>query len=268
MNSIDRRGFLAALGFATTVAGLVPFQSAWAFDRRRPARARKLQRIVIDAGHGGIDPGCIGCIGTYEKNIVLSTALDVARRLEASGRYKVFMSRSNDTFVTLENRVAHARAHDADLFLSIHADALPEPDLRGASVYTLSEKASDKQAAAVAAQENGADVVDGINFGSKDPEVDEILFDLTRRETNNMSIRLARGVVGQLGHDVKLLPKPHRSANFVVLRAPDIPSALVEIGCLSNRREERDLRQAYYRSAVAGALVRSVDGYFDTAARV
>ncbi len=242
-------------------------QAAWALDAQRTARLVKRHTIVVDAGHGGVDPGCIGCAGTFEKDIVLSTALDLARQLEASKRYKVHLSRSNDTFVTLEDRVARARAHDADLFLSVHADALPEPTIRGASVFTLSEKASDKEAAAVAERENKADIVAGINFGSKDPEVNEILFDLTRRQTNNLSIRLAQRVVTELGRRVKLLNHTHRSAAFVVLKAPDIPSALIEIGCLSNRLEERALRQKSYQRAVATALLHSVNDYFDFVAK-
>jgi N-acetylmuramoyl-L-alanine amidase len=263
---MDRRSFLKTITGVAAGAGLAPFQSAWAAGSRGSAAAKR-PIVWVDAGHGGVDPGCIGYTGAYEKDIVLATALDVARHLEASRRYKVQMSRSDDTFVTLEDRVARARAHNADLFLSIHADALPEPSIRGASVFTLSEKASDKEAAAVAERENESDLVAGINFGSKDPEVNEILFDLTRRQTNNLSIRLAQRVVNELGRHVRLLNHTHRSADFVVLKAPDIPSALVEIGCLSNRIEERDLRERSYQRAVASALYRSVNDYFDFVAK-
>ncbi len=263
MNRINRRGLLKTLGVAAAEAGLAPFHSAWAVERRIGAPASKLHGIVIDAGHGGIDPGCIGRSGTYEKDIVLSTSLDLARRLEASRRFKVYMSRTDDTFVPLEVRVAHARAHGADLFLSIHADALPEAGARGASVFTLSDRASDAEAAAVAERENKSDLVAGINFGAADPEVNDILFDLARRETNNLSIQLARQLVVELGHRVKLLSNAHRSAAFVVLKAPDIPSALVEIGCLSNRDEERALRETAYQQSVAVALLRSINDYFD-----
>ena len=265
MGVFDRRGFLRALSGAAASAGLAPFSSAWALEARAAIPKRPI--VVVDAGHGGVDPGTIGQTGTYEKDIVLATALELARQLEASKRFKVAMSRADDTFVPLGERVARARAHDADLFLSIHADALPEARARGASVFTLSEKASDKEAAAVAERENGSDQVAGINFGTQDPEVNEILFDLTRRQTNNLSIRLAQQLVTELGHRVKLLNHTHRSAAFVVLKAPDIPSALVEIGCLSNLQEERALREASYQRAVASALLRSVSDYFDGVAK-
>ena len=264
---MDRRNFLKAISGAAAGAGLAPFQSAWAVRRRAAITPNKRHVIVVDAGHGGVDPGCIGCTGIYEKDIVLATALDLARHFEASPRYKVYMSRRNDTFVSLEDRVLRARAHNADLFLSIHANALPEPSVRGASVFTLSEKASDKESAAIAARENASDIVAGVNFGSKDPQVNEILFDLARRQTNNMSIRLARRVVDELRHRVRLLDHTHRSADFVVLKAPDIPSALVEIGCLSNRAEEHALNRRSYRREIATALYHSVNDYFDLIAK-
>src|SRR5579862_3013437 len=268
MRVFDRRRFLETLGGVALGAGLAPFHSAWAAEEVRvTVPLPKRQQIVIDAGHGGVDPGCIGRVGTYEKDIVLSTALDLARQLEATKRFKVVLSRSDDTFVSLEDRVARARAHNADLFLSIHADALPIANARGASVFTLSEKASDKEAAAVAERENKSDLVAGLNFGTQDPEVNEILFDLTRRQTNNLSIRLAQRLVTELGHRVKLLRNTHRSAAFAVLKAPDIPSALVEIGCLSNREEERSLCQPSYQHAVAGALLHSINDYFDLVAK-
>lgn len=265
---MDRRLFLKSLTGLAAGAGLLPMEAAWAAGARAAVPARKRHVVVVDAGHGGVDPGCIGCSGTYEKDVVLATALDLARQLEASRRFKVHLSRSDDTFVTLEDRVARARAEDADLFLSVHADALPEPSARGASVFTLSEKASDKEAAAVADRENKSDLFAGINFGSKDPEVNEILFDLTRRQTNNLSIRLAQRVVDELGRRVRLLNHTHRSAAFVVLKAPDVPSALVEIGCLSNRTEERALRQSSYQRSVATALSHAVNDYFDFVAKV
>jgi len=288
MDSVGRRKFLQALGAAA--AGLAPFHSAWALDdsinrvlngasgplaaaatrsnpRPAPRKApRKLFTVVVDAGHGGVDPGCIGRTGTYEKDVVLDTALRFARGLEASKRYKVSMSRRTDDFVTLEGRVARARAINADLFISVHADALPARSERGASVFTLSEKASDKEAAMVAERENKSDLVAGVKY-TADPQVNEILFDLARRQTNNLSLQLAQKLVSELGRHVRLLNHTHRSAAFVVLKAPDIPSALVETGCLSNADEERELRSANYRQMVAGALVSSVHAYFDVIAK-
>jgi N-acetylmuramoyl-L-alanine amidase len=226
----------------------------------------KIYTVVVDAGHGGVDPGCIGNSGTYEKDVVLDTALRLARGLEGARRYKVALSRTSDNFISLEERVIHARTLGADLFISVHADALPERSWRGASVFTLSEKASDKEAAAVAERENRSDLVAGVKY-TADPEVNEILFDLARRQTNNLSLQLAQQLVVELGHRVRLLQNTHRSAAFVVLKAPDIPSALVETGCLSNPEEERDLRNASYRAVVASALLRSVNDYFDLVAR-
>jgi N-acetylmuramoyl-L-alanine amidase len=284
MDSVGRRKFLQALSAAA--AGLAPFQSAWALDdsvqrvlngaaesipaaAARPAAhpaprkpIPKLYTVVVDAGHGGVDPGCIGRTGTYEKDVVLDTALRLARGLEATKRYKVSLSRRTDDFVTLEDRVIRARGITADLFISVHADALPERSERGASVFTLSEKASDKEAAMVAERENKSDLVAGVKY-TADPQVNEILFDLARRQTNNLSLQLAQKLVVELGHHVRLLNHTHRSAAFVVLKAPDIPSALVETGCLSNADEERDLRNANYRQMVAGALLNSVNAYFD-----
>jgi N-acetylmuramoyl-L-alanine amidase len=280
MDSVGRRKFLQALSAAA--AGLAPFHSAWALDdsiqrvlngtaapipvaAAKPARRRAaphLYTVVVDAGHGGVDPGCIGRTGTYEKDVVLDTALRLARGLEATKRYKVSMSRHTDDFVTLEDRVIRARNINADLFISVHADALPERSERGASVFTLSEKASDKEAAADAERENKSDLVAGVKY-TADPQVNEILFDLARRQTNNLSLQLAQKLVVELGHHVRLLNHTHRSAAFVVLKAPDIPSALVETGCLSNADEERDLRNSKYRQMVSGALLSSVNAYFD-----
>jgi N-acetylmuramoyl-L-alanine amidase len=284
MDSVGRRKFLQALSAAA--AGLAPFHSAWALDDSvqrvlngsagpipaaaaksgpRPARRKatpRLYTVVVDAGHGGVDPGCIGRTGTYEKDIVLDTALRFARGLEATKRYKVSLSRRTDDFVTLEDRVIRARNINADLFISVHADALPERSERGASVFTLSEKASDKEAAMVAERENKSDLVAGVKY-TADPQVNEILFDLARRQTNNLSLQLAQKLVVELGHHVRLLNHTHRSAAFVVLKAPDIPSALVETGCLSNADEERDLRNGKYRQMVSGALLSSVNAYFD-----
>jgi N-acetylmuramoyl-L-alanine amidase len=261
LNSICtcRRGFLR---FAA--AGLAFFGTplAWA---EAPRRLRPL--IMLDPGHGGVDPGCIGVTGIYEKDITLSTAQALAQELEASGRYRVDLTRSVDEFVALGERVERARAARADLMLSIHADALPEAHMRGASVFTLSEQASDRAAAALAARENKADLVAGVDLSSHAPEVSDILFDLARRETNNESIRLARQLVDELGRRVQLLNHSHRSAGFAVLKAPDIPSALVEIGCLSNRQEEAELQLPAYQKKLAAGLRQSIVDFFGAPAK-
>jgi N-acetylmuramoyl-L-alanine amidase len=218
--------------------------------------------IALDPGHGGVDPGAISPRGIYEKNITLATARELARQLEATGRYRAALTRNSDVFVPLRERVIRARLHHAELFLSIHADALPDRGLRGLSVYTLSDQASDRETAALAARENRDDFVVGVKLSRQPREIGAILLDLIRRQTNNRSLMLARGVVGELGRTVTLLEKPHRSAGFVVLTAPDMPSALVELGCLSNREEERLLPQSAYQKRLAQGLLRAIDDYF------
>jgi N-acetylmuramoyl-L-alanine amidase len=257
--AIDRRTVLRFVGAAA--ASLAGGRAALAVPRRQ----RPL--IMIDPGHGGIDPGCIGVSGIYEKDITLATARAFARELEGAGRYRVKLTRDDDEFVPLAERVERARAAGADLMLSIHADALPEQHLRGASVFTLSDEASDRAAAALAARENKDDFVAGIDLSRHAPEVSNILFDLARRETNNESIRLARDLITELGRRVRLLNHSHRSAGFAVLKAPDIPSALVEIGCLSNREEEALLQSLPYQRKVTAGLMQSVNDFFDSATK-
>jgi N-acetylmuramoyl-L-alanine amidase len=248
-------------------SGAVPsaLQAAPPEPRNKPAPRRRV--IALDPGHGGIDPGAIGASGLYEKEVTFETVHELTRQLEATRRYKVFLTRTSDEFVALRERVARARAANAELFLSVHADALPNPSARGASVFTLSEQASDREAAALAARENKADLIAGIDLSQHTPEVSSILLDLARRQTNNLSIGLARRLVGELGREVPLLGNSHRSAGFAVLKAPDIPSALVELGCLSNREEERLLRKTSYQRKLAQTLTRSVNAYFDQVAK-
>jgi N-acetylmuramoyl-L-alanine amidase len=264
---VARRALLAlAVGFAAAGRGT-------AADATQPSGKNKPHRptaptrpppriIVLDPGHGGVDPGAISPRGIYEKSITLASARELARQLEATGRYRAVLTRSRDVFVPLRERVARARRSHADLLLSIHADALPDRDLRGLSVYTLSDRASDRETAALAERENRDDFVAGLKLSRQPREIGAILLDLARRQTNNRSLALAGSVVGELGRAVPLLDKPHRSAGFVVLTAPDVPSALVELGCLSNRDEERLLPQPAYQQRLAKALLRAIDDYF------
>jgi N-acetylmuramoyl-L-alanine amidase len=233
--------------------------------KAKPAIRRPI--VVIDPGHGGIDPGCIAWSGAYEKDVALETAQEIARQLEATHRFKAVLTRNSDDFIPLRERVVRARNANGDLFLSIHADAIPDNSVRGASVFTLSDKASDAEAAALASRENKADIVAGIDLSRQTPEVSNILLDLARRQTSNLSIGLAREIVGKLGHEIRMLENSHRSAGFAVLKAPDIPSALIELGCLSNREEDRLLRTATYQRKVAGGIVSSVDAFFTVVAR-
>ncbi len=233
---------------------------AWAQAQRRVGGNRRI--VMIDPGHGGQDPGAIGVAGTREKYVALDTARAIARQLEATGRYHVLMTRDTDEYIPLQDRVAMAQTGGAELFVSVHADANHNHHIHGASVYTLSEKASDEEAAELAARENSSDRVAGIDLSKHEPIVNEILYDLARRETNNLSQRFAQALVAELGRDVTLMDNTHRSAGFVVLKAPDIPSALVELGCLSNAHEERALREVRYQAKLADSVARSIDDYF------
>jgi N-acetylmuramoyl-L-alanine amidase len=244
----------AAAGLGLNDAGAEP-------GTRRTAPVVRKPTLVLDPGHGGVDPGAIGPTGAYEKDIVLQTAWDLARQLAATRRYRVVLTRSADEFIPLRDRVARARAWHADLFLSIHADALPDAQMRGLSVFTLSARASDREAAALAARENRADLVDGVNL-ARQRIVGEILIDLVRRQAGNLSIILARDIVDQLAREIVLLDHPHRSADFAVLAALDIPSALVELGCLSNPQEEHLLQQRAYQRKLACGLDRAIQAYF------
>jgi N-acetylmuramoyl-L-alanine amidase len=228
-----------------------------------PRRLEARATIVLDAGHGGVDPGAIGVGGTHEKEITLAMAREVRRQLEQTGRYRVQMTRDEDTFVRLRDRIAIARQHSADLFISIHADSMGNRETRGASVYTLSENASDSEAAALAARENRADIIAGVDLSRESRDVTSILIDLAQRETMNHSIVFARALVQEMGREIAMLPvNPHRFAGFAVLRAPDVPSVLIELGYLSNPQDEGLLNRPHHRAKVASGIVRAVDAYF------
>lgn len=229
---------------------------------RKPEIRPRKPLIVLDPGHGGVDPGAIGAGGTREKHIVLSAAREFRTMLEKTGRYRVKMTRERDVFIPLRDRVAFAREVSADLFISIHADSIRSSRVRGLSVYTLSERASDQESAELAERENKADLIVGIDLTETAPEITNILIDLAQRETMNRSARFAAVLVKELGRETRLLRNSHRFAGFRVLKAPDVPSVLVELGFLSNRRDERDLRKKSYRLTLAKALVRAVDRYF------
>ena len=261
--SCERRRVLRGLAFCAVVGWRLDSAAARPAGRRTP-QPRRVPTVVIDPGHGGVDPGAISPNGVYEKDIVLATASEIARELAARRNYRVVLTRSTDEFLPLRERVARARAWKADLFLSIHADALPDAEMRGLSVFTQSAQASDREAAALAISENRADLVGGLNLSHQPRDVGTILLDLTRRQTGNLSIALARKVVAQLGREVVLLDRPQRSDDFAVLTAPEIPSALVELGCLSNPAEERLLQQRAYQQKLARGLVRAVEAYFAT----
>ncbi|WP_321503869.1 N-acetylmuramoyl-L-alanine amidase [Breoghania sp.] len=218
--------------------------------------------IVLDPGHGGIDTGATGVDGIHEKVVVLEFAKLLKKKLEEKGAYEVLMTRDDDRFIPLAKRVEFARHGAADLFISIHADSAPQHHVRGATVYTLSERASDVIAAALATRENSSDILAGADLEDEPDDVADILIDLARRETKSFSILFAKTLVSEFESAVKLIKNPWRSAGFRVLKAYDVPSVLVELGYLSNKHDESLLMSGEWRERAADALVASVDRFF------
>jgi N-acetylmuramoyl-L-alanine amidase len=221
--------------------------------------------VVIDPGHGGNDSGATGVHGEDEKAIVLATAQKLRDKLERTGRYKVVMTRTDDTFVPLNERIRIARANQALLFISLHADYIPkrEGDARGATVYTVSDRASDAEAARLAEKENKADLMGGMDLSKQTDDIVSILYDLTHRETKNFSSLFQRTVIGQMKSGGVLLHQDSmRSAGFVVLKAPDIPSVLVELGYVSNAEDVKNLTSTEWQNKVADSLAASVNAFF------
>jgi N-acetylmuramoyl-L-alanine amidase len=218
--------------------------------------------VILDPGHGGIDPGTIGRRGALEKTVTLEIAKETRRALEATGRYRVFLTREEDVFVRLQARVAFARQRNADLFISLHADSLSDRTVRGASVYTLSEKASDREADALAQRENKADLIAGVDLDNEPDEVATILIDLARRETMNLSATFATLVLPEFERAGKTLRKGHRFAGFAVLKAHDVPSVLIELGYLSNPADERQLTTPDFQKLIGRSIRKAVDSYF------
>jgi N-acetylmuramoyl-L-alanine amidase len=232
---------------------------------QRPARHSQqapVPLVILDPGHGGKDPGAIGVSGTYEKHVAFAAAGELARQLLIGGRYRVSLTRESDMFIPLEERVAIAQAKGASLFISMHADALMEHSIRGASVYTLAATASDAQSASLAQRENAADRYAGPSAKGVSPQVAEILASLVRHETRVGSAEIQQHIVASLGQAVPLLENPARHASFVVLKAADIPSVLVEMGFMSNPQDEAALRQARHRAMLSAAIRHAVDSYF------
>jgi N-acetylmuramoyl-L-alanine amidase len=220
--------------------------------------------IVLDPGHGGIDTGTKGSGGELEKDVVLAFAQTLREKLESSGKYRVAMTRSDDTFIPLAERVRFARSRNAGLFISVHADALPrrEGQAEGATVYTLSENASDAEAARLAEAENKADVIAGVDLTTEPDDVANILVDLAQRETKTFSMQFARTLVGELKAAARLHKHPLKSAGFKVLLAPDVPSVLLELGYMSTKDDLKQLTSVAWRARTAQALAQSVDSFF------
>lgn len=227
------------------------------------AKPRNAKRVImIDAGHGGVDPGATGVDGTYEKDLVLSVAKSLRDALQSSGKFTVVMTRDEDIFLSLKARVAAGRRSRADLFISLHADSAPGSYVRGASVYTLSEKASDKEAEALARSENQSDIIAGVDLTNEGDIVTSILIDLAQRETKNNAVKFAQILVPELHRAGEVTQKSHKFAGFRVLKAPDVPSVLIELGYLSSREDETAMNTNRWRRRMADSIARAVDTYF------
>jgi N-acetylmuramoyl-L-alanine amidase len=231
--------------------------AAAAAPYERPGRNAPRRTIVVDAGHGGRDPGAIGATGVREKDVVLDAALQLRDALEARGPYRVALTRDADRFVELEERVRFARDQHADLFISLHADSSHTGEASGASVYTLSDRGADRAQTMMASQDWDLDLGD-----AREPVARDILVDLAQRETTNRSAQFAQAVIPRLGQVAPLLRNTHRNAGFFVLLAPDVPAVLIETGFLSNVADERRLSDPRARERMAGAMAQAVDAYF------
>ncbi|HCU58629.1 MAG TPA: N-acetylmuramoyl-L-alanine amidase [Alphaproteobacteria bacterium] len=248
---------------ASKVATSAKSSNSW-FSSDKAVKPKAKQKIVVlDPGHGGKDPGAIGAHGkTYEKNITLAMGKELKTLLEKKG-YKVYLTRSTDIFIPLRQRVKIAQKYKADLFMSLHADSARNRNAKGLSVYTLSETASDKEAAALAERENKVDIIGGVDFSENSKEINDILISLSQTDCRNKSSKFAGYVVGEMKKSVKIVDNTHRFAGFAVLKAPDIPSALLEMGYLSNKQEETLLKQSSYRKKLATSAANAIDKYFN-----
>jgi N-acetylmuramoyl-L-alanine amidase len=241
-----------------------PVMSAEATAAPSPASPADLRPVVvIDPGHGGVDNGTQSSSGEAEKNLVLGFGLALRDRLEKTGKYRVIMTRSDDTFIPLNDRVKIARNASAALFVSIHADALPrhEGDAQGATIYTLSDRASDSEAERLAESENRADAIGGVNLTEEPTDVADILIDLAQRETRTFSNRFARALMGEMKNTVRMHKHPLKSAGFRVLKAPDVPSVLIELGYVSNKDDLEHLVSENWRSTTVGLIAQAIDGF-------
>ena len=266
LEAVDRSAFVQSLttdrldlrpAVETPVAAAIAIPApAGALPDSRPV-------IVIDPGHGGIDNGTQSG-GETEKSLVLGFGLALRDRIEKAGKYRVVMTRTDDTFVPLGERVKVARVQSAALFISIHADALPrgEGDAQGATIYTLSDRASDAEAERLAESENKADAIGGVNLTEEPTDVADILIDLAQRETRTFSNRFARLLMGEMKTAARMHKHPLKSAGFKVLKAPDVPSVLVELGYVSNKNDLQQLVSENWRSKTVGAMMQAVDAFF------
>jgi N-acetylmuramoyl-L-alanine amidase len=261
----DRESFLRTIALENRAAADVAERKRERpNDHRQSSDPRPL--VVIDPGHGGIDSGTRAPSGEHEKTIVLEFCVVLRDKLEKTGKYRVAMTRTDDSFVSLGDRVSLARSRRAALFVSVHADALRPRygSAQGVTVYTLSERASDAAAARFAEAENRADLIAGLDLSREPDDVADILIDLARRETKAYSVQFARRLVGDLRSAAKMHPQPLKSAGLRVLRAPDVPSVLVELGFVTNKEDVKLLTSEAWRGRAADAMVQAIDIFFTT----
>jgi N-acetylmuramoyl-L-alanine amidase len=265
---------------ARLVVDLVPttpevFAKAAADDRPRrlasnapqnlggPRVSAGLPVVVIDPGHGGIDSGAIGEDGLVEKDVTLEFGLELQRQIKAAGKLQPILTRDGDTFLSLVERVEFARDQKAALFVSVHADTVRQDYVRGATVYTLSDDASDELSRALAEQENRSDILAGLALEDAPDDVADILFDLARRETRNLATRFAKTLVDDMRGKIALNANPWRKASFRVLKAPEVPSVLLELGFLSNKEDEKLFQSEDWPQNDAKIVARAVEGFFE-----
>jgi N-acetylmuramoyl-L-alanine amidase len=271
LQQVDRTTFVQSLAaearpelrpaISDTAGPAAPAEAPAASRPAGPTDPRPV--VVIDPGHGGIDNGTQAG-GPNEKELVLGFGLALRDRIEKSGKYRVVMTRTDDTFIPLADRVRFARNQSASLFVSIHADALArgEGDAQGATIYTLSDRASDAEAERLAETENKADAIGGVNLTEEPTEVADILIDLAQRETRTFSNRFARLLMGEMRNTVRMHKHPLKSAGFKVLKAPDVPSVLIELGYVSNKGDLEHLVSENWRSRTVGSMAQAIDAFF------
>lgn len=263
MKPAAQRNFNKAV--TETRANRVATPVVTAYTAKPPVRRSDGKRIiVVDPGHGGVDPGTLGRSGANEKTITLKISKAIKRQLEATGRYKVYLTRENDIYIPHRRRFGKAKQVGADLFISVHVDAIDNRKVRGGTVYTLNEKASDRESALLAAKENKSDVLAGVDLAETDNEVSNILIELAQRETMNSSARFAEILVPEMRRQVKMHKRGHRFANLLVLKSPDIPSVLVETGYITNKADARMLNSSDGARRISKAINGAVDSYFET----
>jgi len=262
-NRPELRPAIADANAGAAIAGVAQPDASIVTASTQPPDKRPV--IVIDPGHGGVDNGTqAGGGDIMEKNLVLGFGLALRDKIEKSGKYRVVMTRTDDTFIPLNERVKIARNESASLFVSIHADALPrgEGDAQGATIYTLADKASDAEAERLADAENKSDAIGGVNLTDEPTEVADILIDLVQRETRTFSNRFARTLMGEMKNTVRMHKHPLKSAGFRVLKAPDVPSVLVELGYVSNKGDLEHLVSEDWRNKTVGSMAQAIDAFF------